>query len=161
MDAQQTNLTRKLRTLSLGTTLVLLAGPTVLLGLFSTWQQLSVEYGPAYVTELPQDGWDAWGLAAGVLSLTIVTIVVLRRLTGVEMSADVPWETVTFGLGVLSFALVVLKSLTDDDSTLTSYVFVAAAGLLAAGTYLGWAETRGGGTSLRRRKRRAEVRPTA
>jgi hypothetical protein len=152
---------KKLRSLSLGTKLVLLAGPILFLGLFFTWQQLRVDYGPAGVAEIPQDGWDAWGLAVGLLSIATVTIVVLRRLTEVEMSEDVPWETATFALGVATFALVVLKSLTDADSTWTSYVFVAVAGALAAGTYLVWAETGAGDAGLLRRKRNREVRPTA
>lgn len=151
----------KLRTLSLGTKLVLLAGPILFIGLFFTWQQLRVDYGPAGVAELPQDGWDVWGLAVGLLAIAIVSIVVLRRLTEVEMSEDVPWERLTFGLGVAAFALVVLKSLTDAGSTWTSYVFVLAAGVLAAGTYLVWAETREDGSPLLKRKRRREVRPTA
>jgi hypothetical protein len=153
---------KKLRTLSLGTKLVLLAGPILFVGLFFTWQQLRVDYGPAGVAELPQDGWDAFGLAVGLLTIAVMTIVALRRLTEVEMSAEVPWETLTFGFGVGAFALVVLKSLTDADSTWASYLFVATAGVLAAGTYLLWAETREDGASLPRRKRRqGEVRPTA
>ena len=76
------------------------------------------------------------------------------------MSDDVPWETITLGLGVAAFALAVLKSLTDADSTWASYVFVAVAGVLAAGTYLVWAEARRDGNPLPERKRR-EVRPTA
>jgi len=152
---------KKFRALSLGTKLVLLAGPILFVGLFFTWQQLRVDYGPAGVAELPQDGWDAWGLVVGLLTIAIVTIVALRRLTEVEMSEDVPWESLTFGFGAGSFALVVLKSLTDADSTLGSYAFVAVAGALAAGTYLLWAETREDGAPLRRRKRGREVRPTA
>ena len=45
------------------------------------------------------------------------------------MSEDVPWETVTFGLGVAIFALAILKNLTDADSTWASYGFVALAGV--------------------------------
>lgn len=152
---------KKFLTLSLGTKLVLLAGPILFLGLFFTWQKLRVDYGPAGVAELPQDGWDVWGLLIGLLSIAIVTIVALRRLTEVEMSEDIPWETATLGLGVATFALVVLKSLTDADSTWTSYVFVVVAGALTAGTYLVWAETREDGAPLLKRKRRREIRPTA
>lgn len=151
---------KKLRTLSLGTKLVLVAGPILFLGLFFTWQQLRVDYGPAGVAELPQDGWDVWGLLVGIFSITIVTLVVLRRLTEVEMSEDVPWETITLGLGLTTLVLVILKSLTDADSTWTSYGFVVAAGALAAGTYLVWAEMRSDGAPFPKRKSR-EVRPTA
>jgi hypothetical protein len=62
---------------------------------------------------------------------------------------------VTFGLGVATFALAILKNLTDANSTWASYGFVVIAGLLAAGTYLNWAETRTDRNPLLgRRKRR-------
>ena len=64
---------KKFLTLSLGTKLVLVAGPILFLGLFFTWQQLRVDYGPAGVAEIPQDGWDLWGLLIGVLVITTVT----------------------------------------------------------------------------------------
>jgi hypothetical protein len=151
---------QKLKSLSLGTKLVLVAGPVLFVGLFFNWQTLRVDYGPAGVAELPQDGWDAWGLLVGLLAIASVTLVVLRRLTEIELSEDVPWEKLTLALGATAFALVVVKSLTDDNSTWFSYVFVAAAGALAAGSYLVWAESRGDGAPLARRKRR-EVTPTA
>ena len=144
----------KLKSLSLGTRLVLVAGPLLFVGLFFNWQTLRVDYGPAGVAELPQDGWDAWGLLVGLLAIATVTLVVLRRLTEVEMSEDVPWEKLTLAVGTTAFALVVVKSLTDDNSTWVSYVFVAAAGALAAASYLVWAESREDGAPLLRRKRR-------
>lgn len=153
---------QKLRESSLGTKLVLVAGPLVFLSLFFTWQDLRVDYGPAGIATLPQDGFDAWGLALAILAITTVTLVVLRRLTEVELSEDVPWEKITFGLGVAALAFAVLKSLTDADSTWASYVFVAFVCVLAAGTYLVWTEEREGGAPiLKRRRREREVRPTA
>lgn len=151
---------QKLKSLSLGSKLVLVSGPLLFVGLFFNWQTLQVDYGPAGVAELPQDGWDVWGLLAGLLAIATVTLVVLRRLTEVEMSEEVPWEKLVLALGAAAFALVVLKSVTDDNSTWVSYVFVAAAGALAAGSYLLWAESREHGAPLSRRKRH-EVSPTA
>jgi hypothetical protein len=60
------------------------------------------------------------------------------------MSEDVPWTNVTFGLGVATAAIAVVKSLTDSGSTWESYGFVALAVLVAAGTYLDWAAERRG-----------------
>lgn len=151
---------KMLRTLSLGTKVVLAAGPALFLCLFFNWQTLRVDYGPAGVADMPQDGWDVWGLLIGVLAVTTVTLVVLRHMTEVAMTEDVPWESVTLGLGVAAFAIAVVKSLTDVDSTWASYVFVAVAGVLAVGTYLVWAETRRDGAPLLRREER-EVSPTA
>jgi len=151
---------KRFRSLSLGTKLVLVAGPVLFIGLFFTWQTLRIDYGPAGVADLPQDGWDFWGLVIGALSIATVALVVLRRLTEVGMSDDVRWETIILCLGVAAFAIALLKSLTDAGSTWVSYGFVAVAGVLAAGTYLLWAETRTDGAPLRRRRSR-EVNPTA
>ncbi len=152
---------KKFGALSRGTKLVLVAGPVLFLSLFFNWQMLRVDYGPSGIAKMPQDGWDAWGLLIGLLVIATVTLVVLRRLTSVEMADDVPWETITLGLGVTAFGIAVLKSLTDANSTWLSYAFVAVAGVLAAGTYLVRAEMRedGGGPLLRRKSR--EVSPTA
>ena len=145
----------RIKALSRGTKLVLAAGPVLFLSFFFNWQTLRIDYGPAGIASQPQDGWDAWGLLIAVLVIATVTLVVLVRMTEVEMSEEVPWETITFGLGDATFALAVLKNLTDANSTWASYGFVAFAGALAAGTYLNWAETRTTRNPLLgRRKRR-------
>jgi hypothetical protein len=133
----------KLKALSRGTQIVLVAGPLLFLSLFFNWQTLRVDYGPAGIAKLPQDGWDAWGLLLGLLVIATVTLVVLRRLTEVELSEDVPWDRVILGLGVAVFTVAVLKNLTDDYSTWASYGFVALAGAVAVGAYLDWSEERG------------------
>jgi hypothetical protein len=145
----------RIKALSRGTKLVLAAGPVLFLSLFFNWQTLRIDYGPAGIASQPQDGWDAWGLLIAVLVIATVTLVVLVRMTEVEMSEEVPWETVAAGLGVAIFALAVVKNLTDANSTWASYGFVAFAAALAAGTYFNWAETRTTRNPLLgRRKRR-------
>jgi hypothetical protein len=133
---------KTLKDLSLGTKLVLSAGPLLFLGLFFTWQTLRIDYGRAGVAEQPQDGWDVWGLLIAVLVIALVTLVTLERLTEVDMSEEIPWAAITLALGTSIFAITVLKNLTDDYSTIASYVFVALSGALAAGAYLVWGETR-------------------
>lgn len=130
-----------IKALSRGTKLVLGAGPLLFLSLFFNWQMLEIDYGPAGIAKQPQDGWDAWGLVIALLVIATVTLVVLVQFTEVEMSADVPWESVTLVLGFVTGALAVLKNLTDANSTWTSYGFVVLAGAFAYGTYLIWAET--------------------
>lgn len=130
-----------IKALSRGTKLVLVAGPVLFFSLFFDWQTLKIDYGPAGIADQPQDGWDAWGLLIALLAIATVTLVVLVYLTEVEMSDDVPWETVVLGLGGATFALAVVKNLTDANSTWSSYGFVALAGALAAGAYLDWAYT--------------------
>ena len=143
----------KLKALSRGTKLVVVAGPVLFVSLFFNWQTLHIDYGPSGIADQPQDGWDAFGLLIGLLTIATVTLVVLRRLTEVAMSEDVSWETVTLGLGVATFLLAILKNVTDANSTWASYGFVLVAGLLALGTYLNRAETHASSTSLLGRKR--------
>jgi len=144
----------RIKALSRGTKLVLIAGPVLFLSLFFNWQTLKIDYGPAGIADQPQDGWDAWGLLIALLVLATVTLVVLVHMTDVEMSEDVPWDTVAFGLGTATFALAVLKNVTDANSTWASYGFVALAAVLALGVYLNWAETHTTRNPLLGRKRR-------
>ena len=130
-----------IKALSRGTKLVLGAGPLLFISLFFNWQMLEIDYGPAGIAKQPQDGWDAWGLVIALLVIATVTLVVLVQFTEVEMSEDVPWESVTLVLGFVTGAFAVLKNLTDANSTWTSYGFVVLAGAFAYGTYLIWAET--------------------
>lgn len=150
----------KFKALSRGTQFVLVAGPLLFLSLFFTWQNVRVDYGRAGVANLPLDGWDAWGLLLALLVIATVVLVVLRTFTDVEMSEDVPWPTICFGLGVAVFAVAVLKNLTDAGSSWASYAFVALAGFVAAGTYLEWAAERRPARASLGRKRRG-LRSTA
>jgi hypothetical protein len=152
----------KFKALSRGTQLVLVAGPLLFLSLFFTWQNLEVNYGRAGVATLSLDGWDAWGLLLALLVIPTVVLVVLRTFTEVEMSEDIPWLTVCFGLGVAVFAVAVVKNLTDADSSWASYAFVALAGVVAAGTYLDWAaERRPARAPLGQKPKRRGLRSTA
>ena len=148
------------KALTRGTQIVLLAGPLLFGSLFFTWQNVEVDYGPAGVATTPLDGFDAWGLLLALLVLSTVTIVALRSLTGVEMSEDLPWDKVTFGLGIATAAVAVLKSLTDAGSSWASYAYVALALAVAGGTYMEWTASRRGSRPLLAQKRRG-IRPTA
>ncbi len=151
----------KFKSLSRGTQIVLVAGPLLFFSLFLTWQNVAVDYGRAGIATLPLDGFDAWGLLLALLVLSTLTLVVLTKLTDVEMSSDVPWSKLALGLGVATFAVAVLKNLTDAGSSWSSYGYVALAAGVAAGTYLDWdAERRSREPLLAARKRRG-VRSTA
>lgn len=151
----------KLKALSRRTQTVLVAGPLLFLSLFFTWQNVEVDYGRAGVAKLPLDGFDAWGLLLALLVLSVVTLVVLRNLTNVEMSSDIPWTAVTFALGAATFLVAVLKNLTDAGSSWTSYGFVALAAAVAVGTYLDWADARKEPKPILAQKRRRGIRSTA
>ena len=130
------------KALSRGSRLVLVAGPPLLVSLFFTWQDVEIDYGPSGIALVALDGWDAWGLLLALLVIALVTIVVLRGLTEVEMSEDVPWARITLGLGVAIVATAGAKNLLDDGSSWASYGFVALAGVVALGTYLDWRAAR-------------------
>jgi hypothetical protein len=144
----------KLKALSRGTKLVLVAGPLLFLSLFFTWQNVAVNYGRAGIAKLPLDGWDAWGLLLALLVATTVVLVVLRTFTELEMSEDVPWLTICLGLGATIFVVALLKNLTDAGSSWASYGFVALAGVVAYGTYRDWAAERRPARAPLERKRR-------
>ena len=129
--------------LSLGTQLVLIGGPLLLFSLFLTWQHVDVDYGQAGVATIALDGFDAWGLLLALLTIALVTIVALRALSDVEMSDDVPWRSITLGLGLGVFAVAALKNLIDAGSTWASYGFVGLAALVALGSFLDWSGARG------------------
>ena len=132
----------KFKALSRGTQLVLVAGPLLLISLFFTWQNVAVDYGRAGVAKVALDGWDAWGLLLALLLLATVALVALRNLAEVEMSDDVPWSTICFGLGVTILVVALAKNLTDAGSSWESYAFVGLAGLVAYGTYRDWSAER-------------------
>jgi hypothetical protein len=144
----------KFKALPRGTQLVLIAGPLLIISLFFTWQNVEIDFGPAGIATVPLDGFDMWGLLIALLTMTLIVLVALAQLTDVDMSEDVPWETVRLTLGAAVLAIAVVKSLTDSGSTWESYGFVAFAGAVALGTYLDWARARRAERPLLARKRR-------
>jgi hypothetical protein len=130
------------KALSRGSQIVLVAGPLLFGSLFFTWQHLVVDYGRAGVATMSLDGWDAWGLLLSLLVLSTVTLVAVRSFTEGELSEDVPWSTITLGLGTAIFAVALVKNLTDAGSSWLSYGFVGLAGAVLVGTYLDWADGR-------------------
>jgi hypothetical protein len=121
--------------LSTGTKLMLASGGLLFLALFFTWQETDVKFGKRFEVTTSMDGWDAPGLVLGLLTLLLVGLVVVRH-TSLELSPEVPWNVLALALGLLVFALALLKNLTDTDSAPASYVGVVLAGLLAVGAFL-------------------------
>lgn len=126
---------KTIATFGTGTKLLLAAGGLLLVDLFLTWQALPVNFGRNGTVTKNLDAWDGWGLLIGLATLFVVILAVVREFDD-GLAFDARWSRVMLGLGVLVFALVVLKNLRDSDSTWASYVGVALAGLVAAGAYL-------------------------
>jgi hypothetical protein len=125
----------KVASLSNGGKLVLAAGGLLFFDLFLTWQAVPVAFGPKNTITKGLDGWDVWGLLIGLAILALIALVV-ARVYDEGFAFDQRWDRVTLGLGVLVFALAVLKNFRDGDSTWASYLGVVLAGLVAAGAYL-------------------------
>jgi hypothetical protein len=142
------------KALPLGSRIVLIAGPLLFLSLFFTWQHVEVRYGRAGTATLSLDGWDAWGLLLAAALISTVVLVALQRFTEDELSENVPWPAITFGLGIAVFAVALVKNLTDAGSSWLSYGFVGLAGAVLVGTYLDWAESRRGESPAYAAKRR-------
>ena len=132
----------RVKALPRGTKLVLASGVLLFFDLFFTWQNLQLDFGRAGRAVAPLDGWDAWGLLIGLLTMALVTLVVLVNLTDVELSPDVPWGRITLGLGSAVFVLTLVKNLTDSNSAWASYVGVVLAALVVVGAYMARAEER-------------------
>ncbi|MFO7571418.1 MAG: hypothetical protein R6W48_02310 [Gaiellaceae bacterium] len=126
----------RIKSLTLGTKLVLVATIAFFLNLSLTWQKIDVDFGPAGTAERMLDGWDAWGLLLGVLSLALVVLAVVVHLTDVELPETVRWDRITLVLGLLLLAITLAKNLLDAGSTIASYVGIALAVVVVAGAWL-------------------------
>lgn len=152
----------RIKALSTGQRLVLVASPLLFVSLFFTWQKLAVDYTGGQ-GEYLLDGWDGWGLLIGLLALGLTGFAVVAFLTDVELSETVPWDRLLLAGGVTVLALTVVKNLLDADSAWASYVGVVLAALVALGAYETWAEAASERRSLlaRFRRRRRGLSSTA
>ena len=97
------------------------AGPLLFMSLFFNWQMLEIDYGPCRNRQAASGWLGRVGARDRVAGHRRRDFVVLVQLTEVEMSEDVPWETVTLALGSVTLAFAVLKNLNDANSTWASY----------------------------------------
>jgi hypothetical protein len=132
----------RVKSLSRGPKLVLVAGPLLFVSLFLTWQKVEVDFGPAGRANYHLDGFDVWGLQIALLVVAVVSLIVVVHLTDTVLPEDVPWNKVIFALGNAVFFVTLVKNVTDAGSTWTSYVFLLFAALVAVGSYLSWSEAR-------------------
>lgn len=127
--------------LSTGAKIAIAASGLLFFDLFLTWQAVPVKFGPKNTITKGLDGWDIWGLLIGLAVLALIALVV-ARLYDEKLAFDRRWDRVTLGLGVLVFALAVLKNFRDSNSTWASYLGVVLAGLVAASAYLDYTSER-------------------
>lgn len=99
------------KSLSTGSKIVLGSGVLLFSSLFFTWQQnVQIDFGRAGISMLELDGWDFRGLLIGLMTLTVVAVVVGVHVTDVRVSEDIPWKGAVVALGGSIFALTLLKA---------------------------------------------------
>lgn len=130
----------RLGALRRGTKLVLAAGGLLFVDLFLTWQKLELDFGDSVVTA-SLDGWDAWGVLIGLITLVLLAVVAFREVER-ENLYEGPWEQLALLLGCLVLLLVLVKNATDAESAWASYLGVVLAVGIALGAYLDWSDAR-------------------
>jgi len=121
----------QLKGLPLGRQLILGAGVLLLIDTFLHWQ--SVDIGPFTAS---RNGWHGfWGVLLGLLTIALVAWVAARAFD-VELPMEIPEGLTSLVLGVLILAFALIKNLTDDYSTLWSYVGIVLAAIVAYGAWL-------------------------
>jgi len=121
----------QLKGLPLGRQLILGAGVLLLIDTFLHWQ--SVDIGPFTAS---RNGWHGfWGVLLGLLTLALVAWVAARAFE-VELPMEIPEGLTSLVLGVTILAFALIKNLTDDYSTLWSYVGIVLAAIVAYGAWL-------------------------
>ncbi|HEV8104810.1 MAG TPA: hypothetical protein VGP69_13860 [Gaiellaceae bacterium] len=121
----------QLKALPLGRQLILGAGVLLLIDTFLHWQ--SVDIGPFTAS---RNGWHGfWGVLLGLLTIALVAWVAARAYD-VELPMEIPEGLTSLVLGVLILAFALIKNLTDDYSTLWSYIGIVLAAIVAYGAWL-------------------------
>jgi len=140
--APQEPVVERLKSLSRGELIMLVAAGLLVVDLFLTWQNLRVDFNAQGIATSPLDGWDAWGLLIALTSVALISAVVVVYATDVEVPEDVRWELwILVAAGAL-FAMTLVKNLLDADSAWASYLGVVLAGAVLYGAYVDWAPTR-------------------
>ena len=144
----------RIRGLSVGAMLVLVAGLLLFFSLFLTWQNLEIDYGRTGTGTQMLDGWDVFGLVIGLLTLALLTFVVVVKLYDADLAQEVSPGLITIALAATILGLVVAKNLTDVNSSWASYLAVALAGTVVVGALLDLASEQIGRRAVPGRRRR-------
>ncbi len=122
----------KLQALGRGTQLMFVSAVLLLIDSIFRWQE--IDLGP--IGSAGVSAWDNFlGILMGVLTIVLIARIA-ARLAAVEIPIPLSFATTSFVLGVLIAAFAVLKNLTDDYSTLWSYIGVVLAILIAVGAWM-------------------------
>jgi hypothetical protein len=124
-----------------GTKLVLVASVLLFFDLFLTWQSVEVDFGGGNTVSRGLDGWDFWGLLIGLLTLALLAIVIIRE-TESELMLEARWDIVPLAISSVILAMAIVKNIRDEASAWPSYLGIAFAGVMVAGTFIEWVRNR-------------------
>jgi hypothetical protein len=125
-----------------------IASVLLLIVSFFNWQEVDFDLGPLGEGSAGVSAWDNFlGIVMGILTIVLIARVV-ARMAAVDVPIPVSFAMTSVVLGVLIAICAVLKNLTDDYSTIWSYIGAGLAILVAVGAWLE-VQDAGGVDSLR------------
>ena len=118
-----------------GTQIMAVAGVLLFIDLFLRWQEVEFDLGPLGEGSAGVSAWDNFlGIVLGLLTIILLAWVAVR-LASVDIPLPVSTAMTAALLGVLILFFAVVKNLTDDYSTIWSYIGVVLAIIIAAGAF--------------------------
>ena len=118
-----------------GTQIMLVAGVLLFIDLFLRWQEVEFDLGPLGEGSAGVSAWDNFlGIVLGLLTIILLAWVAVR-LASVDIPLPVSTAMTAALLGVLILFFAVVKNLTDDYSTIWSYIGVVLAIIIAVGAF--------------------------
>jgi hypothetical protein len=119
-----------------GAQIMLVAGVLLFIDLFLRWQEIEVDLGPLGEASGGVSAWDnILGIILGLLTLVLLAWLVVR-LMAVDIPLPVSQAMTAAVLSVLILFVALIKNLTDDYSTIWSYIGVGLAAVIVFGAYL-------------------------
>jgi hypothetical protein len=119
-----------------GAQLMLVAGVLLFIDLFLRWQEIEVDLGPLGEASGGVSAWDDFlGILLGLTTLVLLAWLVVR-LMAVDIPLPVSQAMTAAVISVLIFFVALIKNLTDDYSTIWSYIGVGLAAVIVFGAYL-------------------------
>jgi len=118
-----------------GMQIMLVGGVLLFIDLFFRWQEIEFDLGPLGDQSAGVSAWDnALGIVLGLLTIALIAWIVLQ-LAAVDIPLPVSGAMVAAVLGGLILLVAIVKNLSDDYSTIWSYVGVVLAAVIAFGAW--------------------------
>ncbi len=118
-----------------GAQIMAVAGVLLFIDLFLRWQEVEFDLGPLGEGSAGVSAWDNFlGIVLGLLTIVLLAWIAVR-LASVDIPVPVSTAMTAALLGVLIVFFAVVKNLTDDYSTIWSYIGVVLAIIIAVGAF--------------------------